>query len=459
MSMSDQNKPLPISDTLVSRAEDTAARCTATLIASDLTVFALAWLAPAPAPPGPFLALGFIWFLARGHYTCRLPLWLEMRDLVAAGTTMAIACAAALVTAGQPSIVPALPLWLAIGLGLPAGRLAARRWLANRGWWMVDAVVVGSPAAASRLRDLLRADPSLGYRIAGVFDPAHHRAEALERALTASPTGFVFLAPDHPPGSVGDTFVSAAVQVLEHHHIDYAVVPPIRCVGVDGARSLHVIGQNLLLLQSPSRRLRSLNAACKRVLDIAGSALALLVAAPLCVMVAALVASDGGPVFFAHSRIGRGGRPFPCLKFRSMVPDADAALTSHLASHPWAAAEWQATHKLKDDPRVTRLGHFMRRVGLDELPQLWNVLRGDMSLVGPRPIVTAELHHYADAFATVRCVRPGITGLWQVSGRNDIDYPSRVQLDLWYVRNHSLWLDFVILLKTIPAVLSRRGAY
>ena len=188
--------------------------------------------------------------------------------------------------------------------------------------------------------------------------------------------------------------------------------------------------------------------------------LALLFAAPVMLLIGfAIFLQDGGPVLFAHRRIGREGKPFHCLKFRSMAIDAEARLAELLADDPVARAEWEADHKLRRDPRVTRLGAFLRRSSLDELPQLLNVLRGEMSLVGPRPIVEAEIAKYGRRFRQYCAVKPGITGLWQVSGRNDTTYRTRVALDCVYAARRSAWLDAKVLFCTIPAVLSRRGSY
>jgi lipopolysaccharide/colanic/teichoic acid biosynthesis glycosyltransferase len=181
---------------------------------------------------------------------------------------------------------------------------------------------------------------------------------------------------------------------------------------------------------------------------------------PLLVMIAlAVLCQDSGPVVFAHKRIGRNGRPFYCLKFRSMAADAEARLAEVLRNDPVARAEWEADRKLKNDPRITRLGHFLRKSSLDELPQLWNVMRGEMSLVGPRPIVFDEAIKYGRRFRDYCAVKPGITGLWQVSGRNDVSYRARVAMDSLYARRKSPVLDAWILLATVPAVLCRRGSY
>jgi lipopolysaccharide/colanic/teichoic acid biosynthesis glycosyltransferase len=193
----------------------------------------------------------------------------------------------------------------------------------------------------------------------------------------------------------------------------------------------------------------------------AGLALLMLLAfLPVMLLIALAVAcQDGGPAVFAHRRIGRNGRTFNCLKFRSMAVDAEARLAELLATDPVSRAEWDKDHKLRNDPRVTRMGDFLRRTSLDELPQLWNVVRGDMNLVGPRPIVEAERAKYGHRFEAYCAVRPGLTGLWQVSGRNDTSYRARVAMDTLYARRRSLRLDAYILVMTVPAVLMSRGSY
>jgi exopolysaccharide production protein ExoY len=199
----------------------------------------------------------------------------------------------------------------------------------------------------------------------------------------------------------------------------------------------------------------------KRVVDLLGATIGLLLLAPVLLMIALAVRWDGGPALYAHRRVGRGGKEFGCLKFRTMVPDADAVLAALLASSAEARAEWKATQKLRRDPRVTRVGRLLRATSLDELPQLFNVLRGEMSLVGPRPVVRAELDTFygPSGAAHYMAVRPGITGLWQVSGRSGTSYAVRVALDVAYVSDMSLRQDVAILLRTLRVVLRRDGAY
>jgi undecaprenyl-phosphate galactose phosphotransferase len=198
----------------------------------------------------------------------------------------------------------------------------------------------------------------------------------------------------------------------------------------------------------------------KRVVDTVFALLLLIALAPLMLVLWVYCRIDGGPACYGHVRVGQYGREFRCLKFRTMVVDADAVLSRHLAESPQARREWNAARKLTVDPRVTRVGRFLRASSFDELPQLFNVLQGHMSLVGPRPVVRAELNDYYGRRGTAAylSVRPGLTGLWQVSGRSNVDYARRVALDTDYVRNASLWLDAQILCRTVKVVLLRQGA-
>ncbi|MBV9064616.1 MAG: sugar transferase [Methylobacteriaceae bacterium] len=197
-----------------------------------------------------------------------------------------------------------------------------------------------------------------------------------------------------------------------------------------------------------------------RVLDIALAIGALIFLSPVMMIVAAAIKiEDGGPIFFGHNRIGYQGRSFRCWKFRSMVIDSEARLGELLATDPKARSEWEADQKLRRDPRITKLGRLIRVTSIDELPQLFNVLAGEMSLVGPRPIVVAEIERYGRWFRNYCAVRPGVTGIWQISGRNDVSYRKRVAMDVLYSRSRSLSLYMALILATIPAVLRRQGSY
>ncbi len=212
----------------------------------------------------------------------------------------------------------------------------------------------------------------------------------------------------------------------------------------------------LVEIEASSRALRH---AIKRTIDIVLALTAIVALLPLLILIALIVKRDGGPALYGHTRVGRNGEKFRCLKFRSMVVNSQQVLEELLASDPVARAEWEREFKLKNDVRITRIGQFLRRTSLDELPQLWNVVRGEMSLVGPRPIVDQELERYGAYSKYYLMATPGITGLWQVSGRCDTDYATRVSLDVSYVKNWSLHSDIGILFKTIVVVIRGDGAY
>jgi Undecaprenyl-phosphate galactose phosphotransferase WbaP len=223
----------------------------------------------------------------------------------------------------------------------------------------------------------------------------------------------------------------------------------IRSRAADGTASAHA-----RVHDHPSLR------GLKRGLDVVLASLALLLALPLLAACAAAIRlGSKGPVFFLQPRVGQGGRAFSIVKFRTMMVDAEAVLAEYLAAHPEARQEWKASQKLRVDPRITPMGRIMRKLSLDELPQLWNVIKGEMSLVGPRPIPLYEIPVYGDGYADYCRVRPGLTGLWQVSGRSNTGYTQRVELDCHYVRCWSVTRDLEIIARTLPAVVRSAGAY
>lgn len=220
------------------------------------------------------------------------------------------------------------------------------------------------------------------------------------------------------------------------------------------------INATLSYRPAPIRSLgvRPSGAAAKRLLDVVGALALALLLSPLLVVLVLALARDRGPTLYRHSRTGKHGKPFGCLKFRTMVPNAEQVLRDLLHNDPALRREWLRDHKLRNDPRVTAIGRFLRRTSLDELPQLWNVLKGDMSLVGPRPVVREEWARYGRHLDTYLSAKPGITGLWQVTGRSDASYRRRVALDSYYVRKRTLLMDVLILLRTVDVVLRGRGA-
>lgn len=201
--------------------------------------------------------------------------------------------------------------------------------------------------------------------------------------------------------------------------------------------------------------------AFKRLFDIIFSVMILILTAPMMVLIALMVRfSSKGKIVYAHERVGRGGKSFRCFKFRTMYADADSRLKDILESCPQLKQEWEQTHKLKNDPRVTKIGKFLRKTSLDEFPQFWNVLKGDLSVVGPRPVVHHEItKHLGPKASKILSIRPGLTGLWQISGRSDVSYANRIKMDEQYVDSHSILLDLKIIAKTIPSMFFSKGAY
>ena len=199
----------------------------------------------------------------------------------------------------------------------------------------------------------------------------------------------------------------------------------------------------------------------KRIFDIGFSIFAIAITLPITIPIAIIIKlTDGGSIIYGHERVGKGGKKFKVLKFRSMYMDADKKLKEILENDPKAKEEWEKTFKLKNDPRITPIGKFLRKTSLDELPQFINVLKGEMSVVGPRPVVEEELiKYYKDKAELYKSVKPGVTGYWQVEGRSDTDYDERIKMDEYYIKNQSFWLDLKIILKTIKVMITGKGAY
>lgn len=238
------------------------------------------------------------------------------------------------------------------------------------------------------------------------------------------------------------------------------VIPNLVGVSMGGIEVECMFNEKLMLIRLKNNLARPLNRYIKTAFDYTLTLLCTIAISPILLVIAAWIYTDSpGAVIFKHTRIGKGGKPFPCYKFRSMCVDAKERLEELLAKDPEARAEWERDFKLKNDPRITKSGAFLRKTSLDELPQIFNVLKGEMSLVGARPIVKEELERYGEYVGDYLMAKPGITGLWQVSGRSNTTYEERVLMDSWYVRNWSVWHDIVLLVKTFKVVLLRKGAY
>jgi Undecaprenyl-phosphate galactose phosphotransferase WbaP len=236
------------------------------------------------------------------------------------------------------------------------------------------------------------------------------------------------------------------------------IIPGIDGVCNVGSRARDVLG--VLTVQVRNNLLHRGSQITKRLIDLVLCLLLSVVLLPFIALISILIALESkGRILYSQRRVGHNGRVFDIWKFRTMVNDASAVLQRYLDNSPELREEWAKNHKLRDDPRVTRIGALLRKTSLDELPQLWNVIRGDMSLVGPRPIVNEEIAKYKESYWVYTKVNPGLTGLWQVSGRNLTTYTERVAYDSYYVQNWSVWLDIYLLAKTVVVVLTGYGAY
>lgn len=329
-------------------------------------------------------------------------------------------------------------------------------------------LLIGAGKTAERVLRFFDGDLGYRYDIVGILDdsPASGKIAALfpllgrmdEAAGVAKRVGagtVIITAPGLPR----EKLVRLIADVRPYVR-NFSIVPDLIGTPMAGVEVDILFSEEILMLRLKNNLARRINRVIKRIFDIVLTVTGGLMLSPVIAILALAVANEtGGSVIFSHRRVGRAGRPFTCYKFRTMVPDAEEKLKEHLAKNPKAMEEWKRSFKLTDDPRVTKLGRYLRRTSLDELPQIINVLKGDMSLVGPRPIVTEEIPRYGEFIKEYYMVRPGITGMWQTSGRSDTTYEERVAMDTWYVRNWSVWIDLVYLFKTVKIVLTQRGAY
>jgi undecaprenyl-phosphate galactose phosphotransferase len=409
-----------------------------------------------------FTVIGLVmltWLYQRGHYLRRMLFWNALGDILRICLFgMLLDTFIQFLLKQSISRAWFVWIWLLLPGTILALRVLTRGLLRIAGLWQRRVLLAGDPASARVAQGALLSDRAMGYEIAGRI-PLEDILEAPEDTSFAAMmrrygAGLLVCAPGDEPFQMPRHRVADLVR----DRVDFAIMPGLEGAAPAGYHAQYFFSYDVVLLSYRNATGLPVARAAKVVFDVAGSATLLLLLAPAMLIIAALVRRDGGPVFYAQSRLGLGGRSFGCLKFRSMVMNGDDVLRRHLAADPRAAAEWEASAKLRAAPRITAVGRFLRATSLDELPQLINVLRLEMSLVGPRPITEREAPRYGDELAYYTAVRPGLTGLWQVSGRSDTSYARKVLLDSWYVRNWSFWQDIAILAKTIPAVVLRRGA-
>lgn len=455
-------------------------------VSLEVAIFLRTHLMPHLSNPMPHLtfpfrhnaAIGGLWLLlvvflsVEGLYTQRRSLWNEISRLTKA-IGLGLAAVLAAVALIQPSHVSLRATILLTTINLlmllPIVRVWTKRILGALGLWRKRIVILGAANPARLAMHGLTTDPVLGYEVAGLLDDDPKKrgqcagvcggkpvfvlgnlSEAREWMERAQVKDALIAEPGMAEGKL-----LALVHELQPCCESIYIVPqlwslPMMNLQVDG-----FLRERMMMLKLSNNLSRPWNGWLKRAFDLLMGAAITLLVLPLGLVLAVLIKLDSpGPALFVQERIGYRGGTFRCLKFRTMLVDGDERLAQYLEGNPQAADEWQRYAKLRNyDPRLTRLGRFLRRWSLDELPQLLNILKGEMSLVGPRPYVPRERGRVGFQLSTILSARPGLTGFWQVNGRNHVTLEDRVQLEAWYVRNWTAWLDCIVLVKTLRAVL------
>jgi Undecaprenyl-phosphate galactose phosphotransferase WbaP len=374
---------------------------------------------------------------------------------------------------GVYSVMPVIFSWMALLLVAPIMRQAVRVLMSRAGIWQIPTALIGVGPRSTEICTALKGSLALGFDVRWLVieDTAASPPEGLARLKQIHSADPARIAAVICSEGCKEAIVAAedmqsahfadVVQRLLEVNVPVAIIPTINRMPLANATTNYFFGSDILLMQLRSNVQRLPSRVAKRFFDIVLSLTLLIVLAPLFVILGIAIKRAGpGPVTYSQKRIGRHGVPFACIKFRTMVEDADAVLHRWSQENPALYEQYLVTYKLREDPRITPIGKWLRRTSLDELPQLWNVLRGDMSLVGPRPVVARELEeHYGPATQLYIRARPGMTGLWQVSGRSDTSYQRRVFLDEWYILNWSFWYDIVILIQTVWIVTTGKGAF
>ena len=347
-------------------------------------------------------------------------------------------------------------------------RYAALKIMKRRHIFYEPIIVIGAGLTAERTLKFWNEDLGYRYDIIGFIDdhpvsdilPEEYSMlgkfkDAAEIVKNYNTQTVIIAAP-----GISRSQLQQLINSIQPHVKNISFIPDLIGTPMAGVDASILFSEKILMLNIRNNLSRPYNRYIKRIFDLCCTIIGGILISPILIILAIIVAVENrGNIIFAHERVGKNGKKFPCYKFQTMVPNAQERLEKYLAENPAAKKEWDESFKLTNDPRVTKLGAFLRRTSLDELPQLWNVIMGDMSLVGPRPIVEKEVEKYGENIREYYMVLPGITGMWQVSGRSDTTYPERVAMDTWYVRNWSIWIDVMYLFKTVKAVFTAKGAY
>ena len=450
---------------------------------TDLTAIYVSWLSVTLGSGGYLetssynafgnqVALGGSWLMAwlhfyRDHYRSRFTLHTELSHLISAVFIIGLLHSTLATLAGNVDPITPAIFWATTILCIPTLRYLLRAFLDDRNLWRRPALIIGRGKNADAARMALLGDFTLGYKTL-----------RFESSLAAKNTSDDFCELDNLASDVhkakevaSKVKIVAALDSLQSEEAQgiltslleldrkIEVIPSLRGLPALGADVSQFFGHELIMLSIQNKLAKRPQRIFKRTFDLVVSSILLALLSPLFLYLMIRIRADGGSAFFLQDRVGKDGAAFKCYKFRSMYMDAESRLDSLLRENPELEAEWQRNFKLASDPRVTSIGRTIRKYSLDELPQLINVLRGEMSLVGPRPLLFNELERYGEAIALYELVSPGITGVWQVSGRSDTSFEQRREMDEWYIRNWSLYYDLSCLLRTIGVVTGSRGAY
>ncbi|MDU2223847.1 MAG: undecaprenyl-phosphate galactose phosphotransferase WbaP [Haemophilus parainfluenzae] len=417
------------------------------------------------------ISLGCVcWFWVHlRHYTYRKPFWFELKEIF---RTLVIFFVIELAIIAFSKLYVSRTLWMLTWFWalilVPIVRIFFKKLLLKLNLYQKDTVIIGSGQNAKDVYRALAGESYLGFSLCyfvssdiipengkneiKVIDARNKDIISLQQ-LDTKAVQFILALDD-------EMILDSWLRYLAlNKYRSVSVIPNIRGIPLYGTDMSFLFSHEILLLRVNNNLAKRSSRILKRIMDVLGSLGIIILLSPVLLYLYFSVKKDGGNAIYGHPRIGRNGKIFKCLKFRSMVVNSKEVLDELLRTDPEARAEWEKDFKLKNDPRITKIGAFIRKTSLDELPQLFNVLKGEMSLVGPRPIVADELERYQDDVEYYLMAKPGMTGLWQVSGRNDVDYNTRVYFDSWYVKNWSLWNDIAILFKTVNVVLKKDGAY
>lgn len=432
--------------------------------------------------------LFFIWmcpivlflFYTKGHYTQRVPWWSQVQSVLSV-------CLIALIIDGFTRFALDMSFsrlmialsWIYVFFLTIIVRQIVFRIARNKGLWRIPTIVIGDIETVTNMLYAFSTDQYTGYQIETV---SLRDRKDKEFSLDAIPMKYknihVIRKKINYPKYISenlDHFFVISLETFRGEERDnlinaltelgalYAIVPPISRISMLDMEPRYFFGYDIMLLHAKKASLSLLGRFIKRTMDITLASIALILFSPIMIIVAMMlkVEGQGGGLFYGGKRIGRYGKKFKCWKFQSMEPNSDHLLYELLEKDPEAKKEWEIYRKLKQpDPRVkTKTARIIRKTSIDELPQLWNVIKGDMSLVGPRPILQEEIELFGDQIEAYYKLRPGITGLWQVSGRNDTSFQRRIYWDAWYARNWSVWGDIVIMIKTLKVILGDDSAY